>query len=70
MNKPSAVDKAGTLYMSTLMGILRDIDSRYKPKRLVETAYPTNEGEELFLILRGFERSIVGDYWCLYETIS
>lgn len=55
--------------MADLKTLIDSITSR-SAIRLVETAYPKNESEELFLLLRGFTQSLVGDYWVLYEQIN
>jgi hypothetical protein len=36
-------------------------------KRLVSTAYPKTPQEETYYLIMGFRKSIVGNYWVLYE---
>lgn len=55
--------------MANLKTLIDSINSR-AAIRLVDTAYPKNESDELFLILRGFTKSLVGEYWVLYEQIN
>ena len=47
-----------------LLASLKDL----KIKRFIgSTPAPANEHEKLILILKGYEKSLVGDYWVLYS---